>query len=244
MSTNYIEKALRQRSSNLVGYWPLNEERGTTVLDWGPNGYNGTSSGLVRSSIARNFAGPDGGKCAQFDGTASYVDIVSALPASATTEGTISAWVATPQTQLAGTTKMQIMVVAADTANAIGIDFDTTAYRFSTDYFAGAADATYSTTYGALVYNDPFRKQKPVWQHLAMTYSATADKLILYVGGTASTTAAGLGTWTGSFASTAMVLGSTSTTIATAYTGWMSNVGWWSTPMTAPEIRELAKAGP
>lgn len=244
MSTNYIEKALRIRSSNVVGYWPLNEESGTTVVDWGPNAYNGTSSGLVRVPSTRGFTGPDGGRCAQFDGSATYIDLVAALPSSATTEGTISAWVATPQAQLSAASKMQIMLMAADTANAIGIDFDTTAYRFSADYFAGSGDATYSTTYGGLVYNVDGGEQKPEWQHLAMTYGATADALILYVNGTASTTASSLGTWTGSFASTAMVLGSTSTTIATALTGWMSNVGWWSTPMTAPEIRELAVIGP
>jgi hypothetical protein len=244
MSTNYIEKALRIRSSDMVGYWPLDDERGTVALDVSPNGYNGTSSGLVRVPETRGFPGPDGGKCAQFDGSASYIDLVGAAPASATTEGTISAWVATPTPQLSGTTKMQVVLAAADTANAIGIDFDTTAYRFSADYFAGAGDATYSTTTGKLIYNVDGGLQKPEWQHLAMTYSATDDALILYVNGTASTTAASLGTFTGSFASTAMVLGSTSTTIATAFTGWMSNVGWWSTPMTQAEITELSKIGP
>lgn len=250
MSTNYIEKVKRMQSSQLGAYWPMNEEKGTAVYDYSPNGYNGTSSGLVRVPETRGFLAPDGSKCAQFDGTATYIDLISAAPTSATTsqtEGSLSVWVATPEANLSSTSKMQVVALSADTANGIGIHFDATAYRFSGRYFAGAADATYSVTYGPLIYNVdggvPY--QWPEWHHLGMTYSATDDALILYTDGDPSTTAASLGTWTGNYATANMVVGSTSTTIATAYTGWMAHLAWWSNAiLTEAEMRELAKIGP
>jgi hypothetical protein len=244
MSTNYQEKVKRIRSTALVGYWPLDETSGTVALDHSTNGYNGTSSGLVRVPATRGFLAPDGGRCAQFDGSSSYVDINAASSSSANAELTFAIWVAVPEAQLSGTTKMQVALCAADSANQIGIDFDTTAQRFSGDYFAGAGDATYSTTTGALVYNDYWSKGYPEWHHLAITVSATADEAILYVDGSASTAASSLGTWTGAFGSTITCLGTSKLAGADQFTGWMAHAAWWSTPLTQSEIEELYKIGP
>ena len=245
MSTNYIEKVKRIRTGDLIAYWPLNEESGTVSLDVGPNGFNGTSASLVRLPSTRGFTAPDGGRCAQFDGAASLVDLKNTWTSTiAVAEGTVQAWVATPSSGLGGTAKAQIVILAADTANEIGIHFDTTANRFACNYFAGAADATYSTTYGELVYNDYWSQGVPLWHHLAMVYSKAADSVVLYVNGTASTACASLGAWTGAFADTATNIASTSTTLATGFTGYISHVAWWKSPLTAAEVAELAKVGP
>ena len=246
MSTNYIEKVLRMQSSSFMGYWPLNEESGTAVYDLSRNGYNGTSSGLVRVPETRGFTGPDGGRCAQFDGSASYVDVFASASGSSISvaEGTVSVWVATPDTNLEGTTKMQIVLLAADSANSIGIDFDTTANRFGCIYYAGSGDATYSTTYGSLAYNVDGGPQKPEWQHLAMTYSAVADKVIFYINGNPSTIASSLGTWTGAFGSTITCIGTSKLAGADLFTGWMAHPAWWKTPFSEAEVRELAVIGP
>lgn len=249
MSTNYIEKVKRLRTTSLEGCWPLNDESGTVVLNVGPKGsdVNGTSSALVRVPSTRGFAGPDGGRCAQFDGSASYIDLYTATAAASTitvAEGSLSIWAATPQANLKATTKMQIMLLAADTANQIGIDFDTTAYRFSGDYFAGSGDATYSTTYGKLIYNVDGGIQKPEWHHLGLTYSVAADKVILYVDGTASTVASSLGTWTGAWGSTLCSIATSKTSLGDLFTGWLAHVALWSTPLTAPEMKQLSEIGP
>jgi len=121
MSTNYQEKVLRTQTSGMVCYYPLNEEQGTAVLDYSDNGYNATSSGLVRIPATRGFVGPDGGRCAQFDGSATYIDISAAAPSSASssqTEGSMSVWVAVPEANLAAISKMQVVLCAADIANA------------------------------------------------------------------------------------------------------------------------------
>ncbi len=249
MSTNYDEKVKRIRSSGLTCFMPLNEERGTAVLDYSDNGYNGTSSGLGRGVGYREFVGPDGDKCAYFDGSAGYVDISAAAASSASssqTEGSMSVWVAVPEANLSATTKMNIVYCAADTANGISLNFDTTAYRFAAGYNAGSGNATYSVTQNTvLTYNVDGAEQRPEWHHLGMTYSATNDALILYVDGTASTTASTLGTWTGNYATTALCLGSSSTTWANGFTGWMADFAWWSnTILTASEMEELADIGP
>ena len=250
MSTNYIEKVKKIRSSDLMAYWPLNEESGTVVLDVGPNGENATSASLVRIPSTRGFAAPDGGRCAEFATTGSMIDIYGTFSATiAVAEGTLMAWVAMPSTALNSTTKQQIVILAADTANAIGIDFDTTANRFSGDYFAGAAEATYSTTFGKLVYNDYWAAGRPLWHHLALVYSkaaaATVGSVVLYVDSVASTACATLGVWTGAFASTACSIGSTNPVTKTAgFTGHIAHVAWWKAPLTSAEVEELYKAGP
>jgi len=243
MTTNYQEKVLKIRSSALVGYWPLNERDGTVAYDLSKNGYNGTSSGLVRTDPHRGFLAPDGSKCARFGGAA-YVDINSASSSSANAELTIACWAATDESILSGTTKAQISLCAADSANQIGLYVDTTAQRVSLDYYAGAGDATYSTTYGQLIYNDLYAKQFPKWHHLALTVSAAADAAILYVDGVASTACASLGTWTGAFGSTITCLGTSKLAGANYYTGYLAHFAWWSTPLTAAEVKELTKIGP
>jgi hypothetical protein len=252
MSTNYIEKALRIGGTGTIGFWPLNEEKGTVAYDLSPNGYNGTSSAVVRVPSTRGFTGPDGGRCTQFDGS-TIIDLVNAAPSSASssqTEGSISLWVATPQANLAATTLMQLAILAADTANSIELEFDTTAYRFAASYFAGSGDATYSTNNASLLYNVDGGQQKPEWHHLGMTYSATNDALIIYTDGSPSTTASSLGTWTGNYAAGLMALGTTSSTgsagngATDGFTGWMANVLWTTQILTDRNMVELAKAGP
>ena len=246
MSTNYIEKVKKIRSSDLMAYWPLNEESGTAVLDVGPNGENGTSASLVRIPATRGFTAPDGGRCAEFATTGSMIDIYNSFSSTiAVAEGTLMAWVAMPSTALNSTTKQQIVILAADTANAIGIDFDTTANRFSGDYFAGSGNATYSTTYGKLVYNDYWAAGRPLWHHLAFTYSKAGDAAVLYVDGVASTACANIDAWEGAFASTACSIGSTNpVTKAAGFTGHIAHVAWWKAPLTSAEVEELYKAGP
>ena len=244
MSTNYMEKVKRIRTTSLVGYWPLNEESGTVAYDLSDNGYNGTSSGLVRVPQTRGFTGPDGGRCAQFDGSSSYVDINAASSSSANAELTFAIWAAIPENILSGTTKAQMVMCGADTANRFGLYVDTTAQRISGDYYAGSGDATYSTTYGKLIYNDYWLKGYPKWHHLAITVSATDDAATVYVDGTASTACSSLGTWTGAFGSTITILGTSKKAGADQYTGWMAHAAWWSTPLTQAEISSLVDIGP
>ena len=231
----YIEKMRRIQSSSFVGLWPLTEESGTVAYDISDNGYNATSSGLVRTSN-RGIYGPDGRPCAEFDGSTSYINLYGAVGSEPTTIGSISIWAATPNANIAGTTKMQIIKLAADANNFIDITFDTTAYRFNAAYEAGGTDKNVNS---GLVYNTK-AGYGPQWHHFALTWTS-ADPAIFYVDGVALTALTSLGTWAGAMASDLMVLGSSSTTAADVWKGSLARLGIWSVVLTPAEIRELAK---
>ncbi len=242
MSTSYIQKMERTYNSSFVGLWPLDEESGTVAEDISPNGYNATSSGLLRSNIQRSFLAPDGGKCAQFDGSASYINIYSAITKEPTTIGSISLLVAVPQANLAGTTKMQIITLKYDSQNYIDITFDTTAYRFNGAYEAGN---TLKSVNSGLVYNVDGGPQYPEWHHFGLSWTKAGDALKFYVDGLQQgSTQTSLGTWTGAMASTTMVLGSSSTSAADVLTGYIARVGIWSVVLPDATMQDLAVIGP
>ncbi|KKL49393.1 hypothetical protein LCGC14_2315930 [marine sediment metagenome] len=241
MSTSYIQKMERTYSSDFVGLWPLEEESGTVAYDISPNGYNATSSGLLRSNIQRSFLAPDGGKCAQFDGSASYINIYAAVAKEPTTIGSISLWAAVPQANLKGTTKMQIITLKYDSQNYIDITFDTTAYRFNGAYEAGN---TLKSVNSSLVYNVDGGPQSPEWHHFGLSWTSAGDALKFYVDGLQQgSTQTSLGTWTGAMASTTMVLGSSSTSAADVLTGYIARVGIWSVVLPAATMQDLAVIG-
>ena len=247
MSTNYIEKVKRMQSSSWVGYWPLNEERGTTVYNavkpstWGTTTpeQNGTSVSLVRVPATAGFLSPDGGVCAQLDGSTSYINMASALSSSATTIGSLGIWAATTQANLAGSTKMVLFNMAVSTSYELEIQCDTTAYRFTAEHNGNSS----KTSTSSLVYNVDGAPQDPEWHHFGMDFY-NGGSLNFYVDGVAQTAATGLGTWSGTLSATRMTLGSTTTTITDAYNGYLSHFVWSNAIFTADEWAELAKAGP
>ncbi len=242
MSTSYIQKMERTYNSSFVGLWPLDEESGTVAYDISPNGYNATSSGLLRSNIQRSFLAPDGGKCAQFDGSASYINLYSAIDKEPTTIGSISLWVAVPQANLAGTTKMQIIKLGADGSNYIDITFDTTAYLFNQVY---AAAGTLSSQNTSLLYNVDGGPQFPEWHQFGLTWDASGDAVKSYVDGLQQgSTLTSLGAWSGDMASTLMVLGSSVTSGADLLTGYIARVGVWSVVLPDATMQDLAVIGP
>ena len=239
MSTSYIQKMERMQSSSFVGLWPLIEESGTVAYDISPNGYNGVSSGLLRSNIQRGFLAPDGGKCAQFDGSASYINLYAAVTKDPSAIGSISLWAATPQANLAGTTKMQLIKLGVDNDNNLEIAFDTTAYRFSGSYEGGGTtDVATSLQYNKTDYG-------PDWHQFGLTWTKAGDAMKFYVDGLQQgSTQTGLDTWTGNMAATLMVLGSSVTTGADWLTGYIARLGIWSVLLTADEMADLAVIGP
>ncbi len=241
MSTSYIQKMERVQSSSFVGLWPLDEESGTVAYDISPNGYNATSSGLLRSNIQRSFLAPDGGKCAQFDGSASYINLYAAVTKEPTTIGSISLLAAVPQANLADTTKMQIITLKYDASNYIDITFDATAYRFNGAYDAAGTLVSVNSN---LVYNVDGGPQFPEWHTFGLSWTKAGDALKFYVDGLQQgSTQDTLGTWAGAMASTTMVLGSSSTSAADVLTGYLARVGIWSVVLTDKEFADLAVIG-
>ena len=240
MSTSYDQRVLRTQSSSFVGYWPLNEESGTVAYDLSPNGNNATSVSLVRTSAGRSFLAPDGSKCAQFDGTNSYINLYGAVSDASSAEGSISVWAATPTANLGDTTKMYISGFRYDGSNYIDLSYYTTANLVKAEY---SAAATYDAVDSPLIYNVDGGPQLPEWHHFVFTYSKTNDAINLYVDGVIQTEATGLGTFAGAFASTTMTLGSSSTTAADQLKGWLAKFAWWTAILTQTEVDGLYKIG-
>src|SRR3990170_1264747 len=93
MTTSYVEKVRRTASSALIGYWPFNENDGTTAWDWGKaGGRNGTSSGVIPAD--KFLYGLDGGPAYKFDGSDDYVSVAvtALLAAFSGAEFTFSIW--------------------------------------------------------------------------------------------------------------------------------------------------------
>ena len=253
MSTSYDKKALR--TTSLIAYWPMNEESGTVVYDMGPNGYNGVSAGLIRvpsTSGLSGFLGPDGSRCALFQSASSEINLIAAAPSSSTvkswgkgsqTTGSIAVWVAIPQANLKGTTRMDVCRFAADDSNEIEIYFDTAAYRFAMLFKGGTTGVTNNTS---LAYNIDGGTQNPQWHHLCMTYDT--DAMLTYLDGkvetdTADTTSSA---WSGNYASNLMNVGITSQTATTSdfFNGYMKGFLWSGAVLSAAEVKELSIAGP
>lgn len=250
MSTSYDKKALR--TSNLIAYWPMNEESGTVVHDMGPNGFNGVSAGLIRVPGKRSFLGPDGSRCALFESASSDINLIAAAPSSSTvkswgkgsqTTGSIAVWVAIPQNNLKGTTRMDVCRFAVDDNNEIEIYFDTSAYRFAMLYNGGGTGVTNNSS---LAYNIDGGSQNPQWHHLCMTY--TTATMLTYLDGDVETDEADTtsSTWSGNYATNLMNVGVTSTTATTSsfFNGYMKGFLWSGAQLSAAEVKGLATAGP
>ena len=251
MSTSYDKKALR--TSNLIAYWPMNEESGTVVYDLGPSGYNGTSAGLIRLPATDGFLGPDGSRCALFSSSAtSDINLINAAASSATTgswgkgsqtTGSIAVWVAIPQANLKGTTRMDVCRFAVDDNNEIEIYFDTTAYRFAMLFNGGGTGVSNNSS---LAYNVDGGEQNPQWHHLCMTYSTAT--MLTYLDGDVETDAADTtsSAWSGDYAANLMNVGVTSTTATTSsfFNGYMKGFLWSGAQLSAAEVKDLATAGP
>jgi hypothetical protein len=234
MTTSYQKKVLRIRNSDLIAYYPMNE---LAVLDLSGNGFNGTPSGVVQAGHT-----PDGQPAFYLDGSASYIDLISALASAPTTIGTAAIWFGTTQASryMEGTTLGRLLSIAVDTNNVILMEKTATANTFRCAYIAGGTTKSDSP----VIYNPPH--DGICWHHLAVTWDkSTGDALYSYVDGTVVTSAgtSSLGTWSGTVASDKFVMGSASTTASNVWKGYMAHLGLWSAVLTADEIYQLAKIG-
>ena len=136
--------------------------------------------------------------------------------------------------------QMQIFKFAAAGAdNFIDLTHTATAYQFN-GWHEG--NTTAKNVNSPLKYNvdgGPF----PEWHHFVMTY-ADGGSLTFYTDGLAETAASTLGTFTGSMAAATMVLGSSSTTPADQFTGYLARFAWWNVILTQSEVEDLNVIGP
>jgi RHS repeat-associated protein len=157
-------------STNLVGYWNLNEGNGTTANDTSGNGNNGTLHNMDNSDWVTGKAGTG----LDFDGTNDYVSIPHSASLNASNYLTVSAWV-NPRVVSGGYIAEKQSSWHFQVANYAGVDgrLDLTLYKNGSSY-----DTISSSSIPA-----------NAWTFVAFTYSKddSTHKPKLYINGTETT---------------------------------------------------------
>lgn len=214
-----------------IAYWPMAESSGTTVLDASGNGRNGTYTAVT---LGRPGIG-DGRTAAGFDGSTSFANIYSASLDGAfnNAEGTMMVWFRFLSAGVwTDATARQFFQLRADANNLAVIRRTTTNNQLQDQYVAGATAKNVSIVSlgGSLA-----------WNHMAVTWSKSADQVIAYVNGAQSgATQTGLGVWAGALSATACLIGAATVTPGNPMIGNLAHAAVWSSALSAAQIATLA----
>ena len=232
---NYRDRVRSVMPEALYGYWPLDSRDGsTTMLDWSRQANHGTAAAVTlnhgRSAVER--------KCPLFDGSTSYIDVYSSALNTdfGASVGTAMAWFRCLDAGVYGdSTKRRILTIGAHaTTNVIILEKTVTANTFDLTYVANSTTDKVSPT----IYDPGTYDTK--WHQLVLGWDITTNnKVYGYVDGELSSTSSTLGTWSGALLSTACVIGSSATTAADVWSGWISDVALWSKLLTADDVKYL-----
>ena len=228
----YITKVLGIESSNLIGYWTMDEGAGSVANDQSPENNDGTYTGV---SLA-NAASPTGiGLCPLFDGSNDFNDVYSSAFNTDFNgqEFTVSIWAKVSASGVwADATNRYFCYFGVGAQDLIGIRKSTVENRVD---FLYTADATAKSRV------DTSLAATTAWFHLALTVSKTGDAMKAYINGSqAGATISGLGTFEGNLNSSNTVVGAISTGPASVWDGWEAHVAVWKAALSGPNITSLA----
>jgi hypothetical protein len=197
-------------------------------------GNNGTAAAVTLN----HGLSATGRKCPLFDGSSSYVDVYSSALNSdfGAAVGSAMAWFRVLDTSVySDSTARRILTIAANaTTNVVILEKTATANTFRAAYIAGSTtDSVSPTIYDPGTYDTRWHQFVLVWD------KTTLNKILVYVDGALSSTSSTLGTWSGSLSSSLCVIGSSSTTAADVWSGWISDVALWSVALTANDVEYL-----
>jgi hypothetical protein len=228
----YSTKVVSTDRPNLVGYWPQWEVKGSVSYDYSGNNFNGAYTGVtqdVHSGDLENAL-----QSITFDGSTSRNNVYSAALAAffSGAAGTLSAWI---KVSAAGVwsdgTERRVATFYVDANNLITIKKDTS-NLVQCFYVAGGTSKTQNLSIGS----------PTSWQNVALTYDKPADAFKAYLNGTqVGSTGTGLGTWAGSLASTACLIGAATTTPTLCWSGTLAHVALWKSALNTTQIADLAK---
>jgi hypothetical protein len=213
--------------ANLVSYWPLNETAGTTATDV-KNAYNGT----YNSCTLNDLAGPGAsmGSAPKFNSTTSYIQLPSSsLNGAWNTElGTISIWCYL--NELWSLNRESYMVnIGANLTNRYRIEKQGTNTP-ALSYFRGASSG--GTTTNTIT--------TAAWHHLAISWNKSSNAFKGYIDGTQDGSTQALnGTWAGSLADNATLIGSYDGYL---WNGWLMGCAFFARDVSSTEVTTLATA--
>lgn len=216
-----------------IGYWPMAEASGTTIIDESGNGRNGAYKGTGEPLLGQPGIG-DGRTAPLFDGTNDFANVFSASLQAAFNgaEGTLAIWF---KVSAAGVwtdaTTRRIMYFQADTNNRVRFEKSTTNNQIAFVYTAGA-------TAKSVLWNNA----GPLgWQQIAITWSKSADQMIAYQNGVQTgATQTGLGVFAGSLAAATTEVGASDTSGSNPWSGYAAHAAVWSSALSAAQVATLA----
>lgn len=211
-------------------YLPLSELSGSVAYDATINARNGTYSNVTL------LAAPLIGKSssARFNGTSSFCNFHSAAFEAAWNgaEFTIEGWAQVASSGVWTDAASRCLIRIRRSASSDRVDIVKSTVNNQLDFIYIAGGTTKSYTHASFSPILPF--------HIAITVSASADQVKVYVNGIqVSSTLTGLGVWGGTLDSTQCCLGSVSTAGNTVWSGTQGHWAIWNRALTASEIYAL-----
>lgn len=226
----YYQRVLHTRPANLIAYWPLWEKAGTVVREITTRANNGAYTGVDLGVIGIG----DGQTAPYFDGTNDYANILTAglntlfVPPEFTA---LQWWRVANANVWTDATERDPFTLWVDANNNFTMWRSATNYRIGVDYTAGATSRAAGLTGGPAYTN---------WFCVGATVSV-ASGVSLYVNGVLKVANTGaLGAWSGG-ALTRAVIGAKSISPSQPWFGNLTHCALWNVPLTAGEIRRLAR---
>lgn len=216
--------------AELVGYWKLNEGKGTTFLDETDYWTDGTIAPWDATRVKWSTAGHDA-NCLDFVSATGPFPMCDA-PVKAglldIKEATVSFWMNMPASFQAWGPILVLLGQGADHS----VECDGAADLFIADFG--------TDTYGDLKTSGA-KLNDGKWRHVAITYSATAKTMTVYVDGLAKSSQA----FTSSDPVTAVRIGGPrSRTQWRRYLGRLDDVAVWNHALSAADIKNVFWFGP
>jgi hypothetical protein len=227
---DYLSKVAGIEPASLISLWPLNELSGTVAYDQSGNGRNGT---YVNAPTLGQTGIGDGGTAPLFvPASNTRVNIYSASLAAAFNgaEGTLAFWFKARASSVwtDGVGRFQFEITSQTAGNQVRVQKHSVNNALLWVYQAGGVSKSNSINCSATT-----------WQHVAITWSKSANKAFSYLNGTQDgVTQTGLGVWAGALSTTTCLLASDGG--AQTWDGYEAFGGLWSTPLSAPQIAALA----
>ena len=227
----YHQKVL---SYDPIAYWPLDEKQGTVAYDWVSGRVAGAQNGAYTGVTLGQPGIGDGRTSPLFDGANDYVNVYSTTFRDAFNgaEGTLMAWAKVSGVGVWTDTVLRyISAIYIDASNYVLVRKATVANKLEWIYVAGGINETVSKT--------PISETG--WMCLGLTWSKTADKMIVYYNGVQEgVTQTGLGTWAGNPAAAYTCIGSLNTTPLYTWNGYEAHVAVFGSALPPAAMLDLA----
>lgn len=216
--------------SSCIGFWPLDDASGTTAKDRSANARDAAYSGTVTLGAAGPFTDGTAGISVAGAGAVNLytAGLASAVNAS---EITLQEWFKVSASgDWSDSTARNLLTCGADGSNTMYVRKQTAANTIVGVWVGGGATSAVSATLS-----------DTGWHHVAWVVSKSGDYARLFVDGALIGTATGLGTWSGTPASTLMMLGASSSSRAAPWKGSLAAAGMHAAALAPLDIARLAR---